>query len=51
MKLKYFIYDNGWKEVSFDEYEKFEGTKTQAPSIQRIMLQVIQDMLLPYRFI
>lgn len=41
MTIKNYIYINGWKEVSYEEFEKFNGKKMQAPSLYRVALRSV----------
>ena len=50
MKVVYVIHDdNGYREVSREEYDVFEGEKFSAPPHWRLML--VAEMLLPYRYV
>lgn len=48
MKVVYVICNDGYKEVSKEEYDSFEGEKFFGPPHWRLML--IAEMLLKYRY-
>ena len=49
MKMLYFIKtDDGWKQVSHDEYRSFNGTKETRPSTW--LLNMFNDMFVSLRW-
>jgi hypothetical protein len=50
MQIEYWINDNStWRQVTWEEYDKFEGQKEQRPSNWRLSL--LQAILQPYRYL
>lgn len=48
MRVLYYINDEGWKQVSYEEYSNFDGEKKQVAPTEGLIL--LQSLLLPLRF-
>ena len=48
MRVLYYINDEGWKQVSYEEYNNFSGEKKQVAPTEGLIL--LNSLLIPFRW-